>query len=799
MTDRRNEEGRRRYASSGSSRGSSRASGRPSSSGRSSYSRRTRPADSTRSGSSRTGSTASASRRQDPGLRDRQSASRRSLGRGESPQRRSAAPNYATPGLWTKDGDRGSAGSRTSTQGKSGGILQTVLSAIGGFLLLVARGIMMLLDALVRLLRRSRAALAIFLVVVVIGAGSLVDMGLNWGKAYAGVHVGSVDVSGKTESDIAALLRDTYQSRLESTTVTVYASEEAKEAAGESAEQAQSEALAEQVSVEDARSSQQLWTTDASSLSATVPYEDLAAEALAVGREDGGVLARISALFGGSSVDLRIDYEDTLFEGFVSGIDNAIGSPRVDYSIQVVDGTASVTEGHDGMMIDRDVFAGKLADAFLESDDPSFVAETEYAPLRIDQAAAQAVCDRVNSAISLGVVIDFEGTTWSLSATQVGSCVATKVEEAEGGWELVPYIDEAVSKPLLLSQAQERHDGAKAHVTFSENDDGSFTVHTDGTGHVPLTSEASQAIDAVLFGGQDSVEVAPQEQHAQDAGATLCQRAADGTVQVSMACATAPTELPFEDALDAGVVSSISSFTTEYSSGAGTENRNHNIHLAADLLDGSIVEPDGTWSFNETAGNCNEEAGFLGAGSIVDGEYTDEVGGGICQVATTVFNAVYEGGLPVVARTNHSLYIASYPAGRDAAVSWPYLDLKWGNDTGSDILLLMTCTDTSVTATLYGVSPGYTVATEEGAWEKGEEYDTETEEDPSLAPGTSYVKTAGSDGSSIYVIRTVTDQDGNIVRQDRFDSVYDPITEVIVTGPGGDSSDDAGSDSGAGN
>ncbi len=78
---------------------------------------------------------------------------------------------------------------------------------------------------------------------------------------------------------------------------------------------------------------------------------------------------------------------------------------------------------------------------------------------------------------------------------------------------------------------------------------------------------------------------------------------------------------------------------------------------------------------------------------------------------------------------------------------------------------------------------GYTVTSEVGEWQEGDKYDTRTEVDDSLAPGTRYVKTAGSDGRSISVIRTVTDSDGNMVREGRFDSTYDPITEVIVEGP----------------
>ena len=67
---------------------------------------------------------------------------------------------------------------------------------------------------------------------------------------------------------------------------------------------------------------------------------------------------------------------------------------------------------------------------------------------------------------------------------------------------------------------------------------------------------------------------------------------------------------------------------------------------------------------------------------IVNGELQTGLGGGVCQVSTTVFNAAFEAGLPITARTNHALYISHYPLGRDATVNYPDTDLKFVNDTG---------------------------------------------------------------------------------------------------------------------
>lgn len=152
-------------------------------------------------------------------------------------------------------------------------------------------------------------------------------------------------------------------------------------------------------------------------------------------------------------------------------------------------------------------------------------------------------------------------------------------------------------------------------------------------------------------------------------------------------------------------------------------------------------------------------------------------------MATTVFNAVYEAGLPVERRSNHSLYISSYPAGRDSAVSWPDLDLVWKCDLSSDVLLRASCADASVTVTLYSAPVGYHVDSTVGAWQDGAPYRTIERMDAALSPGVRYVKTTGVDGRSITVVRTVTDVDGNVIRQDAFGSTYAPKNEIVMHGP----------------
>ena len=119
----------------------------------------------------------------------------------------------------------------------------------------------------------------------------------------------------------------------------------------------------------------------------------------------------------------------------------------------------------------------------------------------------------------------------------------------------------------------------------------------------------------------------------------------------------------------------------------GDPNRIHNVQLVAHLVDNKLIAPGATFSFNGTTGERSAEKGFLAAPVIVNGELQTGLGGGVCQVSTTVFNAAFEAGLRITDRTNHALYISHYPLGRDATVNYPDIDLKFVNDTSHWLLL----------------------------------------------------------------------------------------------------------------
>lgn len=616
--------------------------------------------------------------------------------------------------------------------------------------------------------RKIALAVLVFLLLLL-----LADHLMNFDKAYPGVHIGTVDCSGKTAPEIVQLLDETYGSTYEQQEVLVYASEEAQKAAlsADNTEQGDED----RISVEDARDRRQVWSVYAETVAAS--FDEAASAQAAVEEAHGitNIITRIAIAFQGKQVSPVFSFGDA-YQDFVNDVNATVGIERIDYNIAVDQGVSSVTTGQDGLLMNDAVFQKQLAEGFFSQENTpySFVAIPEEAPVRITQAQAQEVCDKVNAAIADGVNFSYEGAGWNATASMVGEWITSVIEQTSTtSWSLTPCINTEVARTALLSHVKENGEEEALQVSFSASSENEVLVHTSTSGKIPLVDDALAELNTALFGSVDTP--------AQDAAL-----AADGqAVTVTIASTEAPSEMSFNDALYYGVIGEISSFTTEYTHGtASTESRNFNIHLAADLLNNSICSSEGQWSFHNVAGECNEERGFKEAGVIEEGVYSTAFGGGICQVATTVFNAAYDAGYYIDRRYNHTIYNSSYPAGRDAAVSWPDLDLVWSNDTASDVLLTTSYTEGTLTVTLWGVSPNRSVSTNVSDWEEGDTYETKYVLNTELSPKAHRVKSKGSDGRSITVERTVYDKSGNQLSFQRFYSSYDPVDEIIEYGEG---------------
>ena len=143
----------------------------------------------------------------------------------------------------------------------------------------------------------------------------------------------------------------------------------------------------------------------------------------------------------------------------------------------------------------------------------------------------------------------------------------------------------------------------------------------------------------------------------------------------------------------------LSTFSTQTTN---VPNRNTNIQLACKYLTGTRIKPGATFSFNGTLGFTSKDRGFLEAGILVNGQPDTGLGGGICQVSSTIYNAVLEAGLKVVERHPHSAPVGYVPAGRDATVSYGGPDFKFQNNTPNDLYLVCDYNNRTLTISLYG-------------------------------------------------------------------------------------------------
>jgi vancomycin resistance protein YoaR len=227
------------------------------------------------------------------------------------------------------------------------------------------------------------------------------------------------------------------------------------------------------------------------------------------------------------------------------------------------------------------------------------------------------------------------------------------------------------------------------------------------------------------------------------------------------------------------IVGLVGSYETFY---GGDANRINNVQLVSHLIDGTLIGPGDTFSFNGTTGERTAEKGFKEAPVIINGELGTGIAGGVCQVSTTVFNAAYEAGLDITERTNHALYISHYPLGRDATVNYPDIDLKFVNDTQHWLLLRTFVGADSLVVNLYGTPVHRRVVSETAPLTVAGPAPVERIDDPDMLKGHSYVEESGVPAQETSVHRKVYTATGTLLHDDTWTSYYQAEKRVIKVG-----------------
>ena len=243
-----------------------------------------------------------------------------------------------------------------------------------------------------------------------------------------------------------------------------------------------------------------------------------------------------------------------------------------------------------------------------------------------------------------------------------------------------------------------------------------------------------------------------------------------------------PPAVTAETAFQLGINEFVGSSTTYFQGSSAA--RIHNIELTSQQFNGALVAPGGVFSFNDTVGRITSAAGYEESAIIWGDRTAVGVGGGVCQVSTTIFRAAYEAGFPIVERYNHGFAVSWYgEPGLDATIYTPQVDFQFRNDTEGHLLIqpVVDAARGELTIEIYGSKPNRTVTLSEPrisrVVEPREPLLIEVE---SLAPGVSQRVETEKPGMTVDVDRLITEN--GVTRSETLRSVYQPWRAVFLVG-----------------
>jgi vancomycin resistance protein YoaR len=568
------------------------------------------------------------------------------------------------------------------------------------------------------------ALVAVGALVVACVLAVLVDSAVYYNKVHAGVSVSGVDLGGQTKDEAIACV-DKAVRRMASEPVTLTAGDKA-------------------------------WTLTAGDAGADMDVEGAVEAALAVGREHDfftNIAARWKLYFSRRDLPLSGKVDPNGLSAFVARIAKQLDLQPVDAGLAVDRGGIKIIESVEGHVVDQAGLAERLdgllvalRSATIEvpivTKDPAVRAE--------DNAEAQRQAETM---ISGPITITAGGKEWVITAEEIASYMGFKSEMKNGVSTLVPFMDATKLQPLL--------DEIAPHVLTKPT---SASFSHDGT-------------HAWVIAGKNGVQL---DVEATAQAITAASLLPTGRTVVAVTKVKEPS-LTTDEAKAMGIVDKLSSYSTTYSCSTA---RQINVKLATKYSTNVFLAPGKEYNFDRQIGPRTQSRGWQPAPGITGpNELEDVLGGGICQVSTTMFNAVAGGkaGLKITERHNHSLYIDHYPKGRDATVSGGGKNLRFVNDTDHYIWITGTSNGITTTITVWGTDQGRNTT-----WAVGDFYEFKpmtktTVLDPTLRIGKTSLVQSGQDGRKLQTTRVVT-RSGKVIHRDVWVSYWPMYEQEMAVG-----------------
>ncbi len=572
-------------------------------------------------------------------------------------------------------------------------------------------------------------------IVVLLGARLLYA-----GRALPGVYIGSQDVSGMSPQEIDAALTGqlTYP---------------------------QSGRLV-------LRDGASVWTSTPAAVGAILDTPTMAGQALAVGR-NGGLLVRaaeqIDAWLEGVTLSPVLILDERLTTEGLKAIAAQLDRPTVEAGVVIQGREVEVQLGQVGRQLDVAASVEAIAAAAATMTDEVIDLPVRETPPAIMDASAQAALARELLAQPFSLTAEDAGP-WLFQPEKLAGLIRFRRIEDGGAAQLVVALDDATLIPWLTELAPELERSAK-NARFIFNDD---TRQLDllRSAVIGRTLDVPASLDAIQLAaaqGQHSVPLVFE---------TLAPAVGDDATGEQLGIT--------ENVLQAsyGIVG-----VSSYFSGSSAE-RIQNITLAAAQFHGLLVPPGGTFSMGDYLGDVSLDNGYAEALIIFGNRTVKGVGGGVCQVSTTLFRAAFFGGYPIVERHPHAYRVGYYEQGAgspgpglDATVFEPLVDFKFTNDTPSWLLMETYIYGNQLLWKFYSTSDGRTVQWSSDRSNEVKAPKTLYRENEDLPKGKIVQVDWSAKGLDVVVYRTVY-RDGQVIDQDQIKTHYLPWRAIYEYGPG---------------
>ena len=452
---------------------------------------------------------------------------------------------------------------------------------------------------------------------------------------------------------------------------------------------------------------------------------------------------------GGDIFQAQITVDQAAYTAHLAGLDEQYGATARDGAVAFDGGDIVTTRAREGKALDPETTRAALESAFLDEDPSPVALENTTVVPDIDASDVRTALNSFASpAVAAPVTLSFGGS--AVKVFPGDYTAALSLVPTDG--ELVATLDGAKLTDLIRTKVTS---GAPVDATV---------VLVGGTPQVVPARPGVTFDPAQLEAGFLDTVAKPQ-----------------GERTLTLEARVAKPDFTTNEAGALQITERVSSFTTYF---PYAEYRNINIGRAGELINGTVLKPGETFSLNDTVGERTEANGFTEGYVITDGILTQDLGGGVSQMATTTFNAMFFAGLEDVEHKAHSFYIDRYPIGREATVAWGAIDLRFTNDTPYGVLIQVTVAPSTVstsgvaTVSMYSTKH-WDITTTVGEQDNPTEPEVRRINDRVCHPNEGY------GGFDIDVIRYFTPVGANTESREpeTFSTTYTPSDTVICTNP----------------